>query len=343
MIFWALVISTLALSLLVPSLASDIQAEAPAGSIAAAPLVSTHWTNLTARLISAPPKDWGWASAYDAALRVAIFFGGCPVAVLSPCVSETWSFSSSLGWDLISLKHGPSPRQGAAMAYDPLLHKVVVFGGVSPSSILGDTWEWNRSGWTDISGVLVVSPPPRYDVSMVWDPAVDAIVLFGGSGCGSAFCGDTWEFNGTWIQVTTGHSPTPRAWPGLAFDRSDGVLLLTSGQTTGVSGGYRALRDTWIFNGTDWQQLHPRAAPQATAQPVVCYDGVTREVLFVGDHTGETWIYRAGIWSNVTSISGTGPSARALPAATMDVAGSFVLVFGGGGNGGGLNDTWAWT
>lgn len=337
-------LSITAAALVLTTVADSVQGESATGApTTAVPVIVSHWTNLTSGLSSAPPPSWGWAAAYDGVVRKALAFGGCPVAVLTPCASETWSFSTTLGWTRLAMHPAPSARQGATMAYDPLLRLVVLFGGHSPSSILRDTWEWDPSGWSDATSRAGPAPPARYDANMVWDPAVGAIVLFGGSGCGPAFCRDTWEFNGTWAKVSTIHSPPARAWPGLAYDGSGRFVLLTSGQTTAAGGGYRGLRDTWAFNGTDWSQLHPSAAPPVADQPVICYDGVAHVVLYVGDHNGETWIYRAGDWFNLTSSSGVSPPPRGLPGIAMDLAGSFVLLFGGGGNGTALSDTWAWT
>src|SRR5580658_9861178 len=41
----------------------------------------------------------------------------------------------------------PTPRQGAAFAYDPKLGVDILFGGQNGSVFLGDTWEFNNYQW----------------------------------------------------------------------------------------------------------------------------------------------------------------------------------------------------
>jgi hypothetical protein len=84
------------------------------------------------------------------------------------------------------------------MAYDPATATVLLFGGISgdrapasamlPVTALGDTWSWNGTTWTKLSPAT--SPAARYGASMAYDPATEAMLLFGD--------GYRQELNDTW-------------------------------------------------------------------------------------------------------------------------------------------------
>jgi hypothetical protein len=104
--------------------------------------------------------------------------------------------------------HIYSLSTGASVAYDSALEHTVVFGGngwdlqnrggqVGPP--LNDTWIHNGSSWTKQS--LSTAPTPRSGASMVYDPALQSLVLFGGvdyrAGIRGAEKADTWTYEST--------------------------------------------------------------------------------------------------------------------------------------------------
>ena len=64
------------------------------------------------------------------------------------------------------------------MAYDPATGTVVLFGGTGHGALLGDTWTWNGTTWTQQTPAT--SPPARESASMAYDAATGTVVLFGG-------------------------------------------------------------------------------------------------------------------------------------------------------------------
>jgi hypothetical protein len=68
------------------------------------------------------------------------------------------------------------------MAYDAATRTVVLFGGQGPHGVLGDTWTWDGTTWTQQR--LAAHPPARSYAAMAYDPAPGTVVLFGG-GSGS--------------------------------------------------------------------------------------------------------------------------------------------------------------
>jgi hypothetical protein len=63
---------------------------------------------------------------------------------------DTWTWNG-VRWEIHNPAHSPSPRIGASMAYDPIHHVVVLFGGFTPVSVLQDTWTWDGSDWTKVA------------------------------------------------------------------------------------------------------------------------------------------------------------------------------------------------
>jgi hypothetical protein len=77
------------------------------------------------------------------------------------------------------------------MAYDAATGTVVLFGGFGSSSLLGDTWTWNGTTWTQQHPAT--SPSAR-DVAAVADAATGTVVLFGGGSPDGGVFGDTWTW-----------------------------------------------------------------------------------------------------------------------------------------------------
>lgn len=60
-------------------------------------------------------------------------------------LNDTWTFDGR-SWSQRTRAVAPSPRSAAAGAYDPVHHRVVVFGGIAGghgTTMLNDTWVWD--------------------------------------------------------------------------------------------------------------------------------------------------------------------------------------------------------
>lgn len=204
------------------------------------------WTELNPS--PAPGGRAAPAMIYDAADGYVLLFGGCSPAYSSVCEqsrNDTWEFKAGT-WTQLTPPTSPPARTDAAIAYDPTLGDVVMFGGCvqisgTCSAALNDTWEFRGGVWTLIH--TAASPSARFGASMAYDPSVGHTVLFGGSTLSGSPLNDTWEFTGShWVELYTGPSPPGRWRFSLAYDSAYSELVLFGGNDPS---GW--LGDTWAL------------------------------------------------------------------------------------------------
>jgi hypothetical protein len=243
----------------------------------------------------------------------------------------------------------PPPRAYPSMAYDPLHHDVVLFGGYTASyEELSDTWTWDGTTWAEVCASC--GPPARLSAGMAYDSAHNLMVLFGGYSstraqtCGACgFFGDTWTFDGSsWSQLSPAHSPSPRWYPAMSADaRSD--LVLFGGLSAGNPPEY--FGDTWTWDGADWTPrcgaagLAPCPLPGRWETPLAYASSSGQAILYGGDNGAptpylqDTWAWDGSAWAQIT-LTGSAPGPRTnLQAAFNTVPagpGPTILLYGGG-------------
>jgi Galactose oxidase, central domain len=253
--------------------------------------------------------------------------------------------SSSLHWEELSpTAPAPPPRSAAAVAYDPLLHSVVLFGGYFVQvEAAGDTWEFTNGAWTDVTPSDGNSPSPRWSATITYDAAIGALVLFGGRNT-EQFFNDTWIFDASgWHQVSTPTAPSPRITT-MTYDASFGAVVLFGGGIGNLPAGSESpwshYSDTWEFMGTTWRNLSAglSVAPRAVSAVGLVYDAAGGYDLLLGgvsDACAEnilTWTFQDGSWTNRTGPVLTGPGGANGIAGfglTYDPLLNAVLTFGG--------------
>lgn len=134
-------------------------------------LIST--TGPSARFISGMAYDSsvGGGSSGD-----LVLYGGEDAT--NTVLGDTWLYTTS-GWVQASPAHYPGLRGGQGMAFDPVLNRIIFFGGSDAYSTYDDTWMWDGSDWEGASGGIV---QPSYRRSMAMVPAAGhgQVLVFGG-------------------------------------------------------------------------------------------------------------------------------------------------------------------
>jgi len=154
----------------------------------------------------------------------------------------------------------PRPRAWTAMAYDPVRHRSVVFGGwmQPPQTRFADTWEWDGSAWSEITPSDPEgdgNPQGRNQHQLVWDSHRRRVVLYGGQtgtsscdGVSATACGTLWEWDGhSWARRRLAPpgpegAPPPRSNGAVTHDSARDRFVLFGGceqYCTPVAG------DTW--------------------------------------------------------------------------------------------------
>lgn len=140
---------------------------------------------------SSPSARYFTAMAFDSTHGQVVLFGGSNAN--GTVYGDTWVWDGT-NWTQKSPPSSPPARQGHAMTYDSVHGQVILFGGVSAdgSTILGDTWTWDGTNWTQQAPVA--SPPARNASALAYDSTHSQAVLFGGYT--STYANDTWIWQG---------------------------------------------------------------------------------------------------------------------------------------------------
>ena len=203
-----------------------------------------------------------------------------------------------------------------------------------PISVL-TTWEGVHQ-WSNVGILGGAAPSPRSSAQVAYDPALQAVILFGGlttSGPSS----DTWEFvDNVWIDLTSSLPSAPPARYGgaMAYDTIDSELVLFGG-TNGVA----VLNDTWAFDGSTWTHVQPSVSPSPRDFSMMAYEPLDGYVLLVGGTTtapgisptvaSDTWEFRGGYWVNITSQLAIAPPPTTGATLTWDLQDSELVLSGG--------------
>jgi cysteine-rich repeat protein len=273
------------------------------------------------------------ATAYDPVRGVIVMFGGLDAGATN---SETWEYNGT-NWNKITpATTTPPARFGARMAYDPVRKVMVMFGG-RPGPVqfaLDDTYEWSGTDWALKSPT---SPPAaRAGHMMVYDQAVGAIKLMGGSG-NTNWISDCYQYTTpNWNVCGSPGFPSTRSLPGFAHDLRRGITVLF--------GGYSTDNATYELRGDTWIRRVTQNKPLGRSDPAMAYDskrGVM--VLFGGSIPGtgsvaETWEYNGTDWSPKSPAAS--PSPRHGHNMVYDSARDRIVLFGGYDPSNPAADTW---
>jgi hypothetical protein len=181
--------------------------------------------------------------AYDAVRERVVLFGG--QSELGAYPATTWTWDGAAWEEIAAAPAGPSPRVHHALAWDPDLEAVILFGGHDPGSgDLGDTWTFDGSAWTE----LPPDAPARTHGRMAFDGGLGKLVLVGGAASGAPVLA---RGGAGWEPLAASGAPTARYLPGVAYDRLRAVLVVFGGGDPSTD----ALRaDTWELAGTSWSR-----------------------------------------------------------------------------------------
>lgn len=240
---------------------------------------------------TSPSPRFAHAMAYDSTRQKIVLFGGTD-GQNRP--TDTWVWDGS-DW-VLHAPTGPTPRVGFAMAFDVVRQRIVIFGGnYGGTGQLDDTWEWEGMSW--VQRFPVTKPSARQVPAMTYDGASQKIVLFGGWGGG--FQNDTWEWDGNnWFRRTPAVSPNGRSSHAMVYDALHQKVVLFGGDNGGGNCSTCPLNDTWVWDGSNWDQPLLVIRPGNRREHAMVFDAVGQRIIVFGGYAGgslsDTWEYRTG-------------------------------------------------
>ncbi len=259
--------------------------------------------------------------------------------------------STPLNWVPVSTIQAPAGREFAAMSFDSVHGRTVLFGGIAapsngtfpPPPAFADTWQWDGSAWTQLTPAI--SPPGLQGAGMAFDSARGRSILFGGVPSSGAPTAGTWEWDGSaWTQLAFNAAPPARSFPAMAFDSARGRTVMFGGAGQGGE-----LGDTWEFNGISWTQVFPASSPSPRFGAALAFDSIRNRMVLFGGHSngvrlGDTWEWDGTTWTQLSTASG--PYPRLWHSMVFDSQQGKTILFGGDYLRpyalGPTNDTWEW-
>lgn len=273
------------------------------------------WTQLTGAT-AANRADAGLA--LDASRQQLVLYGG------SPTNTDTWTWNGT-AWSQIPTTSDPGPVTDGQMHDDGVGVTMFV-----PAT--GRIWQLRGSAWT-LARSAPRLPSYRTNTAFAYDQVRDVLVGFGGDNGGLNVPPDqTMLFDRGWLDCDPATNPPLRHSAHLAWSDLNQQVLLFGGVYQGTI--HRG--DTWLWDGTDWQQQQPSQSPSPRQGAVMARDPLGGVMLF-----GDQWRWNGTTWTPVTPA--TMPAARTRTMHAYDPTRGQVVVQGG------LNsslqpiaETWTW-
>jgi hypothetical protein len=214
-------------------------------------------------LPAAPVVRASAASAYDADHHRLIVFGGADVNyyTINAWLNDVWILIDADGvgsptWEqLHPTGTAPTPRAGAATAYDPASNRMIVFGGSDVNGSLNDLWILTNAngmgGAPEWIPVSTASSPSKRTTTMAYDAGAKRAIVVGGGLDSPPLSSEVWVLDNA--DGTTGAprwvvaSALGAAYDGnltpVVYSSSMGRLVVALG-VLGNGSGYR--NDVWL-------------------------------------------------------------------------------------------------
>jgi hypothetical protein len=241
----------------------------------------------------------------------------------------------------------PAPRSKGAAIYDPVAHRMVVFGGTNSSGVLNDIWalDLRANRWTDLTpDTDAPTPAPRLTPTTIYDAERHRMLMW--SGEGTRFFNDIWAFDlavNTWTELTPADpKPSPRYGAVSALDPQSMHMAVFAGFTDAGRFG-----DTWRYDleSNAWTQIFVDEGPGRRCLHSASYDQAGRRMIIYGGQRsgalGDIWAFdfQANTWTDWTPADS--PPGRYFTAHVYDAAQNRAVVFGGNLGGSRSNEVWA--
>jgi len=294
-----------------------------------------------------PTRRFSQTVIYDPVGERMLLFGGGYMGEGQQFLNDLWELSLSgfLEWaPLPAFGVPPGARLGHTAVYDPVDHRMIVFGGFDEHSTTNDVWALSLEGepeWTQLAPVGA-APAPRAYHNAVYDPVGERMLVFGGYG-GSG--NDVWSLSlgssPQWTQLApSGTPPSARQSASAIYDPAAHRMIVFGG--VGDGGWPSSIKDDLFALSLDpipqWTQLIPGGTtPAGRTNHTAIYDPVRSQMVILAGTFGrghdydDVWalpLTEGAQWMELAP-PGDSPGARYSHSAMYDPVGDRMLTFGG--------------
>jgi uncharacterized protein (TIGR03437 family) len=270
-------------------------------------------------------------------------------ALLAFILSSAAGLAQNLQFNLLPAgDNSPSARFDSAITYDPVSNQVFAFGG-SGSQTQNDLWAYSipAGKWAAVAATGT-KPPARFGHTLILDPVRRRLILFGGQA--GTFYSDVWAFDlagQAWNQLAADQlGPNSRYGHSAIYDPVRDRMVISHGFTS--AGRFD---DTWTFSFANnrWTDISPAGnRPLRRCLHHAAYDGKRDQMfLYGGCSSGygpcpqdDLWGFdlKSGQWNLIAVLPK--PPGRERYGMVFDSVRDRLVLFGGSGTSGLLNDTW---
>lgn len=258
----------------------------------------------------------------------------------------------------------PAASEDCAMIYDPVQHRIVLFGGKDDANQnLNETWALDlaQNLWQKLA-TTGEPPPASEDHAVIYDPVGQRMILHGGED--GLTTNKLWALDlqtNHWRNMTDSTSPAIEDHSAI-YDSFSKRMVLFGGQQNNGEFIRTNLNDLWALNldpsspyFEQWQNLTSGDdMPPGRSDHVAIYDEAQNRMIIYGGWDrdqklafDDTWAYYfpiipyvPGKWKQLKTRR-SHPPARRHAVGVYAAARHWFIIFGGFGHEGYLNDVWA--
>ena len=237
-----------------------------------------------------PPVHFS-AMAFSVVDARTVLIGGSFDAGANERLDTVWGWDGAT-WAILGPATGSNYQ--SSIAYDRSAGLIAYRGGWDFSAA-GTAGDW-ADGWSGLAST------PKFTVNqLAYDPVNARVMFFGGNLDATSHNRTLARAAGAagWTDIDTSVSPSIRASVGMATDLARNQVVMFGGAEILV-----LVDETWLWDGTSWEQRFPATSPSARVEPRLAYDPAREVVLLYGgvdaggalndlwEWDGTTWLRR---------------------------------------------------